>query len=193
MANATFVPLANVNDWFITNLCTWIGNNYLHVREAMDTQGGWEVWAQLELFFAFRQVQAAANNTVAREVGAIWPNQGDRVDFWFTWNGAADGNGAANGNGNARRNWGVELKCRGRNGGHAKFLTDVLGDFQKCNQQVNRPLGQTVMYAVAISYDTADWAGYDPNIWPNTFRTTIQPPGGGGLQNTYVIWRTFQH
>ena len=174
-------------DWLMHGICTWMVDvtNHAHVHEAMLTRGGWEVWAQLELFFAFR---SAVGNAVDREVNHVWPNSpNDRVDFWFWWN-LPDPNQQQN------PRWGVELKCRTHAEQHAAFNGRVLGDFDKCNQQPDVAThGNTALYAVAISPDANDINGFDQFKWPNTFYTTVQPPVQPAPAPIYVIWRIFQH
>lgn len=206
--DAQYVEVGAINDLLIEILCYWIERNHLHVREAMKSHGGWEVWAQLELLFAWAEWAHSEypNNIVnlEREKPGIWPHsQEDKVDFWFTWKEVGDNNNQQ------YMYWGVELKCRSAAAKHPGFLNNVLGDFQKCNQLVvqpeNQPKGQIIMYAIAITYDVHDRNGYNPDIWPNTFYTKLEPPGGEvplegevppeeqDLKPTYVIWRQFRH
>ena len=172
-------------DWPIWCFRQWILHNYTHVVEAMHTQGGWEVWAQLELYFAMRNF-IGGNNALAREKNQIWvhsPN--DRVDFWFTW-------GAGDGNGQPYDHWGIELKCRTAAETHANFRGRVLGDFDKCNKTpAARP---TVLYVVGISYDPYDYTGYGGN-WAfqgHTWYSIVSDPAGQ-LSDMYLVWRRFEH
>ena len=176
-------------DWLIQKICNWIANptNNAHVREAMLSRGGWEVWLQLELLFAFRPLVIALNqhNTVDRERNQIWVNSpNDRVDFWFTWNGQDP-------NAGQYLHWGVELKCRTNAESHSVFNGRVLGDFDKCNQQPNvAAFGRTAMYAVAISSDVNDINDFNPFNYDSTFYTTVPH---AALPPIYVIWRTVHH
>ncbi len=175
-------------DWLVQNICNWIAHvdNNAHVREAMRTRGGWEVWLQLELFFAFRREVATLNalNTVNREVPQIWPHSlADRVDFWFTWNGQDPNHGQY-------LRWGMELKCRTNIESHNDFNGKVLGDFLKCDQQPRDGHLRRAMYTVAISSDPNDINGFNPFNAGNTFYTTVQD---ALLPDLYVIWRIVLH
>lgn len=181
MADAQLVQ--NPQDWLINGFRNWVNANYGHVQEAGQTRGGWEVWAQLELYFALNPF---VPNPVQREQNNIWaqsPNS--KVDFWLTWNGN-DANNQPFGH------WGIEIKCRTASESHASFLMRFLGDFDKCNQEPAVQHNPCAMYAVGISSDLADTTGY--TSWGHlgeTDYTIIQNPQGAGT--IYMIWRRFEH
>ena len=181
MADAQLIQ--NPQDWLVAGFRNWINANYLHVQEAMRTRGGWEVWAQLELYFAMGPFVGGG---IEREQDHIWPQSpNDRIDFWLTWNGN-DGNNKPFGH------WGVEIKCRTALEGHERFLMRFLGDFDKCNQQPAAQHNPCAMYAIGISSDLADCSGY--GAWGHlgqTNYTVIPNPNGAG--NMYMIWRRFEH
>ena len=167
-------------DWLIGAVCKWIENDHNngHVREAMRSSGGWEVWLQLELLFALRPQTENLQGKLERERTHIWEqNPIDRIDFWFTWNGQQDPNGEL------LQRWGLELKCRTNAESHDTFSVRLHGDINKCTQKP--ATAQTALYVIAISHDREDIKDFNQWYAEHTYYTEVPL---GGQSPIYVIW-----
>lgn len=200
MAHSSAHHAVPPRDSLIEQVCGWISHNDTRVRAAMEAPGGWEGWAQVELYLwlkeKFHGIQPNGNHTLEREVGKVWPHSSaNRVDFWFTWDGQ-DANTALGGHATQGSipYWGVELKCHTSKEDEAKFRDRVEMDFTKCNQLPKITEGKHVaLYAIAIGFKE-DAEGFDKEKWPGTHEVVPLPLSATGLNRPiYVIWNKFSH
>ena len=173
-------------DWLIKEVCKWINetDNNDHVREAMESSGGWEVWLQLELLFALRPgVVRGFHGKLEREKTNIWEQSPKaRIDFWFTWHEQHDPNDEK------LQHWGLELKCRTKAEEHNEFNKRVYLDITKCTQKPEA--ARTALYVIAISHDPDDINGFNQANANNTYYTEVPRQH---QKTIYVIWRKEIH
>ena len=159
-------------------------------------KGGWEGWAQVELYRDLRNAIMAmnVNNLVEREV-VIWgQNPQDAVDLCLTWAGNDP-------NGGQSRFWPVELKCRSQAPTvlSSAFVTQYQGDCQKVEQEPAQHWQPSVGYAIAITHDWNDtqrFRDFDERNYYAIPPPNTQPHVGNQVGNPgtiYVIWAKFSH
>lgn len=173
-------------DPLIAEIVAWMRPHYYHIQEAKKSQGGWEVWAQLELLFALgpSAQQMHAGVTLLREEPQIWINNNGNnftneiIDFWKTFPNPN--------NPGTMMHWGIELKCRTARETNQTFRNRVLADFTKVSQVRGNNRNPAVMYAVAMTDNQADLNDY--GVWNNVYYTTIRAPVQPNAGPIYLIW-----
>jgi hypothetical protein len=172
--------------WPLLQFKGWIQSNTKKVNAAKELQGGWEVWAQVELALVLAAETARVRNVVREE--PIFTNQGPnppRVDIWFP-----------SSNREMYDNVGVELKCRTKRENSTSFKGRVVQDVKKIlnNKGPRAELKPAWMYATGLTADENDTKGWPENVvdregrqWDVEFYYTKISDGATGL-TFYLIW-----
>lgn len=158
----------------------WIQNpaNFAHIMQAQGLQGGWEVWAQVEL--AFHLINRwVASHTILREQRVY--NTNNILDLWCT--ALTPGAPPANVN----RNRGIELKCRSFRETSATFVNRVVADMDLIMDPPRDANCPCALYALAFSTNLPDLQGWDAapkTVWYHpVVDVTGVTPG-----TVYMIW-----
>src|ERR1700761_2796751 len=154
-------------EFVIYKIYEWVSSaDFLKIVDAKKLQGGWEIWAQVELMLWM--AGSMRGFKLEREVDHIFQNtQADlnndvlTIDLWFERQ-----------NINVNSNIGVELKCRTARETNATFSQRFTREIRKVSNALEQNRTPALMYAVAISDNLADLKGYDavPNFANNPVR-----------------------
>ena len=133
-------------DWPVKVIIHWVKNNMPMIGQAYELQGGWEVWAQVEIALLMREERPVVdreqkmfkrNVTTGTEI--------PRFDLWVPYDAGSPIHQGPSG---------IELKTRLKGEDSAPFLARLKADYLKIVKNQGIISGNT--YVVGISHDHWD-------------------------------------